>query len=245
MDILKSFCIWIAGIFLLAFFFPFSLAIWLVVLSFDSERRVIHRILIWQSIVFKSFFPVKRCSCEGKEKIDKAKAYIIISNHQSLLDTIFLNTLGLNYKWISKAENNKIPVLGWYLWMADYISVNRGNDESKAEMMNKAARFLKKGISIMMFPEGTRSANGEIGFFKRGAFALAIETRTPLLPVVIDGTGGILPKNGFVFGAKRDITLKVLDEEPPEKFGTDNPEELALKISAKMKESLAAMRTKI
>ena len=72
--------------------------------------------------------------------------------------------------------------------MAGYITVNRGNEESKAEMLEKSDQCLKEGISIMIFPEGTRSADGEIGFFKRGAFQLAIQDDVPILPVVIDGT---------------------------------------------------------
>jgi 1-acyl-sn-glycerol-3-phosphate acyltransferase len=82
----------------------------------------------------------------------------------------------------------KLPVLGWYLRMADYITVNRGNKESKEEMMEKSYQCLKRGTSIMMFPEGTRSIDREIGFFKRGAFQLAIRTNRPILPLLIDGS---------------------------------------------------------
>ena len=92
--------------------------------------------------------------------------------------------------------------------MADYIIVDRGNEESKIEMLEKSYNCLKKGISIMIFPEGTRSADNEIGFFKRGAFQLALQANVPILPVLIDGTGDILPKHGLIFGSGHHITDK-------------------------------------
>jgi 1-acyl-sn-glycerol-3-phosphate acyltransferase len=242
MKILKSLCIWTAGALFLIISFPPSFLIWLVVLPFDRKRVVMHRILLWHCVVYKSLVPMKSFSCEGKEKIVKGNTYIVISNHQSSLDIVFLNALGLDYKWISKIENNKVPIIGWYLSMADYISVDRNKADSKKQMFEKSSEFLNDGISIMIFPEGTRSPNGEIGFFKRGAFMLAIQTGVPLLPVVIDGTGGILPKQGLIFGAKRDIKMQVLAPQYPEDFDTNNPHELALKISAIMKTALIEMR---
>jgi 1-acyl-sn-glycerol-3-phosphate acyltransferase len=94
----------------------------------------------------------------------------------------------------------------------------------------------------MMFPEGTRSPNNEIGFFKRGAFQLAVQANTPILPVLIDGTGGILPKHGMIFGSGHHIRIKVLDQVNPEDFGTDNPDILALKFSVLMKSALQELR---
>ena len=114
--------------------------------------------------------------------------------------------------------------------MADYIIVDRENEESKTEMLEKSYNCLKKGISIMIFPEGTRSLNSEIGFFKRGAFQLALQADVPILPVLIDGTGGILPKHGLIFGSGHHIRIKVLDPINPATFDTDNPEILALKL---------------
>ena len=117
---------------------------------------------------------------------------------------------------------SKFPFLGWYLRMAGYITVNRGNEESKVEMLEKSFECLKRGISIMIFPEGTRSPDRQIGFFKRGAFQLALQANVPILPVLIDGTGGILPKHGLIFRSGHHITVSVLDPVLPESFGTDN-----------------------
>jgi 1-acyl-sn-glycerol-3-phosphate acyltransferase len=127
--------------------------------------------------------------------------------------------------------------------MADYIVIDRGNEDSKTEMLEKSYTCLKKkGISIMIFPEGTRSLNNEIGFFKRGAFQLALQANVPLLPVLIDGTGGILPKHGLIFGSGHEIRIKVLDPVYPDSFGTDSPEDLAFKLSAFLTSELQGLR---
>lgn len=244
MNKLISLICWIAGSILVLLLFPFSFLIWLLVLPFDSERAVIHRILILQSLIFRFLIPVKSFSLEGREKAIKDTTYVVISNHQSILDILYLNNLRYSYKWISKIEVSGVPFLGWYLRMADYIIIERGNEESKIAMLERSLSCLKNNTSIMIFPEGTRSRDGEIGFFKRGAFQLAIEAGVPLLPIVIDGTGGILPKHGFILGIGHDVKLRVLDPVHPGQFGTGNPDELALRISELMKGTLAEMRKK-
>ena len=179
--------------------------------------------------------PIWKIKIEGREKAVKGTTYVIISNHQSLLDILMINCLRYKFKWISKIENFKVPIIGWYLRMADYIIVDRGNEDSKAEMLERSYKCLSKGISIMIFPEGTRSVNNEIGFFKRGAFQLAMQANVPVLPILIDGTGGILPKHGMVFGTGHKIRIRVLDPILPDSFDSDIPEALALKIGSFMR----------
>jgi 1-acyl-sn-glycerol-3-phosphate acyltransferase len=194
-------------------------------------------------MILARIFSFRKIDIEGREKIVKGTTYVIISNHQSILDTVLLYGIRYKFKWISKIENIKVPILGWYLKMADYIIVDRGNEESKVEMLEKSNRCLKNGISIMIFPEGTRSLNMEIGFFKRGAFQLAIQNNVPILPVVIDGSGGILPKHGFIFESGSPLKIRVLDPILPSSFETVNPDDLALKISSLMSLQLNKLRT--
>ena len=96
----------------------------------------------------------------------------------------------------------------------------------------------------MIFPEGTRSPDKEIGFFKRGAFQLAIQADVPILPVLIDGTGGVLPKHGLIFDSGHHIMIRVLDPVQPASFDNNNPEDLALKLSSLMTSELKELRTK-
>ncbi len=242
MDILKSALVWTIAILFLVILFPLTFIIWLLLLPFDMNRVVTHRILVYQGIALSGILPIWTIKTEGKEKIVKGSTYVIVSNHQSILDVLLLCNLRYTYKWVSKIENVKVPVLGWYLKMADYITVDRGNEESKVEMLEKSLNCLKRGTSIMIFPEGTRSFNNEIGLYKRGAFHLAIEAGVPLLPVVLDGSGDVLPKHGLKLGSHYDITIRVLDPVMPQDFSSQNPDILAEDIRKLMKEELKRIR---
>ena len=242
MAILKSFIVWLTGICFMVILFPLTLVIWLIVLPFDRNRYVTHWVLVYQAIIMSDIIPIWKIRVEGREKALRGSTYVIIANHQSLLDILLINCLRYRFKWISKIENEGVPVLGCYLKMAGYITVDRGNDESKAEMLRRSYQCLKHGISIMIFPEGTRSADGETGFFKRGAFQLAIEAGVPILPVLIDGTAGILPRHGYKLGSGYHVNIKVLDPVSPSEFGTGQPEVLAAKFQKIMQDELRDLR---
>ena len=242
MDILRSIIVWFIGIMILVIFFPVTFIIWLFVLPFDRDRTIVHWMLILQACIISHTVPVWKVKIEGRKKAIPGTTYVIISNHQSILDILLINCLSYRFKWISKIENNKVPVLGWYLKMADYITVDRGDKESKEIMMLESYKCLQKGISLMIFPEGTRSADREIGFFKRGAFQLAIAAEKPVLPVLIDGTGDILPKHGFILGGWHRIKIRVLDPVAPGSFGTDDPDKLAVHFRDMMTRALDELR---
>lgn len=243
MDILKSIIVWIIGLCYLGILFPLTLMIWLIVLPFDRHRMVTHWLLVYQSLFLSELIPIWKIKIEGREKAVKGTTYVIISNHQSILDILLINCLRFRFKWISKIENASVPVLGWYLKMAGYITVNRGNEESKTEMLEKSYRCLERKISIMIFPEGTRSTDGVTGFFKRGAFQLAIRAGVPILPVVIDGTADILPKHGLKFRSGYHVQVKILDPVLPSDFDTEDPDFLAGELNSMMKTALSAMRS--
>jgi 1-acyl-sn-glycerol-3-phosphate acyltransferase len=244
MDVLKSLVVWLVGILFMLLFFPVTFLIWLLVMPFDRKRKITHQMLIWQSLILTRILPIWKITVEGREKALKGTTYVIISNHQSLLDILLINSLLYRFKWISKIENMKMPFLGWYLRMADYITVDRGNKESKEVMLEKSYRCLKDGTSIMMFPEGTRSVDHEIGFFRRGAFQLAISAHVPILPIVLDGSGGILPKHGLVFSTGHKIRIRVFDPVMPESFNTEDPDILSQNFSNFMIEALNELRDK-
>lgn len=244
MNVLKSIIVWLVGIAYVIFFFPLTFLIWLLVLPFDREREITHWILNWQSRILVWLLPIWKIRIEGREKGLKDTPFVIISNHQSILDILLINCLRYRLKWISKIENMKLPVLGWYLRMAGYIIIDRGNTESKEEMMEKSFRCLKGGTSIMMFPEGTRSADCEIGLFKRGAFQLSINAHIPILPIVLDGSGGVLPKHGLIFTTGHKIRIKVFDPVMPESFNTDDPDVLSQNFSNFMIGALNELRDK-
>lgn len=242
MDVLKSVFIWLTGVIMIVIFFPLTFLVWTATLPFDKNRKVIHRLLNLQSRIMVGLMPIWNLTVEGREKAEGKGPFVIISNHQSILDILFINCLCYDLKWVSKIENMKVPFLGWYLRMADYIIINRGDSESKELMMKKSMRSLRLGTSVMMFPEGTRSVNGDIGFFKRGAFQMAIDARVPILPVVIDGSGGVLPKHGLIFTTGHRVKLKVFDPVTPDSFNTTDPDTLAVNFNSFMTRELSQIR---
>ena len=116
-------------------------------------------------------------------------------NHKSNFDIpVLLDALPGHFRWLAKAELFKIPLFGYAMKRAGCISINRQNHESAVASLNQAAQIIKQSASVLIFPEGTRNPNNGILPFKKGGFVLAIETQVPIVPVIIHGTGGIMPK---------------------------------------------------
>ncbi|MFP4476691.1 MAG: lysophospholipid acyltransferase family protein [Desulfatibacillaceae bacterium] len=134
----------------------------------------------------------------GMENADPSKNYIIVTNHSSLLDIpVVYKALPLDIRWLAKKELFRIPVFGIAMRRAGHISIDRGNRAAAMETLGKMARDVKSGVSVVIFPEGTRSLDGEIKEFKPGAFMLAMESGVPILPVVITGTYEAMPKGSL------------------------------------------------
>lgn len=242
MDIIKSLWVWFSSVVFILLAFPVAVLLWLISLPFDRRRRLNNRWMIFQGIVLTKMNPFWKVIVEGREKIDHKQAYIIVANHQSMLDIVVFNMLYHRLRWVSKIEIFKVPLVGWEMRMVKYIALERGNKHSVVRMMDECVSTLRDGISIVIFPEGTRSLTGEIGKFKTGAFQLAVKTDKPVLPVLIDGTGDILPKHGMIFRNHRVVRLKVLDPITPGQFITGDPEELAARVQSEMATALHGLR---
>ena len=139
-----------------------------------------------------------RSEIKNKDKILKGTSYIIISNHQSLCDIIVLvTTLGIQYRWIIKKEILKIPIFGYALYASRNIFIDRSNTASAIESINKGFDRLPKGVSVMVFAEGTRSPDGQIHEFKKGGFITAVTRKIPILPITVNGSRRVLPKGSL------------------------------------------------
>lgn len=244
MNVIKSLWVWLSSIVFIMLAFPVALLLWLISLLFDERRLMNNRWMVIQGIVLTRMSPFWKVITEGREKIDQNQAYVIVPNHQSLLDIVFFNMLRHRLRWVSKVEIFKVPLVGWEMRMVKYIELVRGNKSSVIKMMEECVRSLRDGISVVIFPEGTRSLTGAIGKFKTGAFQIAIKTDKPLLPVLIDGTGEIMPKKGgVIFRSRRVVRIRVLDPIFPGQFGTGNPEELAARVQALMVNAMDQLRS--
>jgi 1-acyl-sn-glycerol-3-phosphate acyltransferase len=242
-NVLKSAWVWVSSIIFVLLAFPVALLLWLVSLLFDNRRLMNNRWMVIQGIVLTRMSPFWKVVVDGREKIDKNQAYVIIPNHQSMLDIVFFNMLRHRLRWVSKIEIFKVPLVGVEMRMVKYIEVERGSKSSVIRMMEKCMESLREGISVVIFPEGTRSLTGAIGKFKSGAFQLAVKTDKPLLPVLIDGTGDILPKRGIIFGSRKVVRLRVLDPIFPGNFKTGDPDELAAIVQAQMVSAMEQLRS--
>jgi len=242
-NVLKSAWVWVSSIIFVLLAFPVALLLWLISLLFDNRRLMNNRWMVIQGIILTRMSPFWKVVVDGREKIDKNQAYVIIPNHQSMLDIVFFNMLRHRLRWVSKIEIFKVPLVGVEMRMVKYIEVVRGSKSSVIRMMEKCMESLREGISVVIFPEGTRSLTGAIGKFKSGAFQLAVKTDKPLLPVLIDGTGDILPKRGIIFGSRKVVRLRVLDPIFPGNFKTGDPDELAAIVQAQMVSAMEKLRS--
>lgn len=148
----------------------------------------------------------------GREKLNPDDNYIFISNHLSYFDIpILMKAIPNNVRFIYKDTMTKIPVLGWGMYLGQYIPINRENAREAMKSLKKAALKVINGISVVIFPEGTRSMDGSLGEFKRGIFVLADEAKVPLVPTAIIGSNVIMPRGKFRI---RSGTVKVIFSEP-------------------------------
>lgn len=194
--------------------FPVALLIWAATVLFDKRLVVLHQFTCFWASLYSWLNPVWRVQVEGREKIDPKVAYVMVANHQSLLDILVLFRLFVHFKWVSKIENFRVICIGWNMSLNRYIKLRRGDKESVEQMMAACEQTLREGSSIMMFPEGTRSADGRLKAFKHGAFTLAQRVGVPILPIVVEGTAAALPKRGFVLQGRHAIRIRVLDAIP-------------------------------
>ena len=158
--------------------------------------------------------PQWRFRVEGTPPADiHRRAYVVVANHQSTADPWLLSSLRWDMRWIAKASLFRAPVIGWLMRLGGDLEVVRGQGASVKAMLAEARATLARGMSLMIFPEGTRSPDGGLGRFKDGAFELAIASGAPILPVVVDGTHLCRPKGSWWFG-EADAVAKVLAPIP-------------------------------
>ena len=184
-------------------------AVYILASPFDINGKICDIVTrIWARIIL--YLCGIKVNIIGIDNIKKNNSYIIVSNHQSHFDIPALNAyFPLSVRMIAKKELFRIPIFGWAMYLAGHISLDRGKGKKALKSLRKAIdRIRKKNFSIVVYPEGTRSPDGEIHPFKNGAFRLAVEANLPVLPVTIIGTRQILPKHSTKIN-KGNVTVIV------------------------------------
>jgi len=186
--------------------------------------------------------PTWNITTSGRKNVQKNQTYMIVCNHQSLLDILVNFRLYFHYKIVSKSEIFRVPFIGWNMYMNHYIQLRRGHRDSIDRMLKDCDNHLKAGNSVFFYPEGTRSKTGEMKEFKSGAFALALKNKVPILPIVIDGTLEALPKYEMKTMGAHDITVDILPEVSYDDFKDKSPEETGEYFRTIMSKKLEEVR---
>jgi 1-acyl-sn-glycerol-3-phosphate acyltransferase len=146
---------------------------------------------------------------EGVEHLNGKGPYIFMSNHQGSYDIFaLLGHLPYQFKWLAKKELFSIPFFGWTMTAAGYIRIDREGTRETVEAMNDAAQKIRDGMSVVIFPEGSRSPDGSIQSFKKGGFTLAIKSGVPIVPIAISGSRDIMPKDKLT-AASGEIRIRM------------------------------------
>jgi len=173
--------------------------------------------------------PLWRFRYSGNMPKDPRRPFVVVSNHESFADILLISHLPWEMKWLSKAELFRIPIMGWMMWLAGDVPVKRGFGPSAVEAMARCRKSLENRVSVMIFPEGTRSRTSELLPFKDGAFRLAIEAGVPILPLAVSGTGTALRKHDWRFG-RSNAEVRVLDPVETTGLSLDDVPELKARV---------------
>jgi len=214
-----------------------------VVRLFDRDPLVIRTgrfLRVLGKLLIGVHFPTLYLS--GLENISQGQNYMVVVNHQSFIDIPLVAYLPLDSKCMARADLFRIPWVGWTLLMSKQIAIDRKDPRNAARAMLQCVRVLKGGCSILIYPEGTRSPDGELLPFSEGPFQLALRQKVPVLPVVIDGTGNNLGKNAALFERRHPMFMTVLPAIPIAPWDGRQASELRDMVWEKMAAELARLR---
>ena len=206
--------------------------IFAVTAPFDPDRRVLHAFVCRSCHAYLRVNPLWRVRVEGRERIPRGPSVLVV-NHQSMADVAACMGLHRPFKFVSKASLFSLPVVGWAMKMLRYVRLERGRPHSTRAMLDQCRHWLRRGIAVLMFPEGTYAPGAALLHFKPGAFVLARDERVPMVPVLISGTRDLVVGDGPWMAPRVNIRIRVLD---PVDFpaGAD-----AVQVAAAMRERFA------
>lgn len=209
---------------------------------FDKKRFVVHKLSKWLTDAFFGFGLVMKRKVEGIENLDPKGTYVMVLNHNSMVDILSIYNLPLVFKWVSKREVYRIPIVGRLLLAHGDIVINRASTKEAMQLVHtRGKQWLAKGASVAIFPEGTRSKDSEIHNFKAGAFILAKDAEVPILPIVLDGTDRVVRK-GFFMNWSNRITIKILPPVSKQDVVERPVKEVMAEVHDNMVNALAEIR---
>ena len=189
--------------------FVVMLAIYPFVMLFDKYRRGGEHIIntLWSKLTTLLYFPVK---IHGLENLpDRSEPVVYVSNHESFLDIYTLFHVNRDFKFISKTSNFFIPIIGWSMFLTGHVMINRVDRKSQIACLKECGNLLLNGASVLFFPEGTRSKDGKMHAFKKGAFSVAAKAKVPVVPITLKGAGSLMPnkKEYLLYPGKVEVVI--------------------------------------
>ena len=232
---------WLVLTVLVVVFTPIVGLIRLVTMPFD--KGAYHAGYVFRKLtpIHSALSPQWKFSTSGSLPDDMRRPYVAVANHESFVDILLISHLPTEFKWLSKAEIMRIPVLGWMMRLARDIPLERGDTTSGRAALDQARERLATNVSVMIFPEGTRSKTGEMRKFRAGAFKLAIEGQHPILPIAVHGTRDCLRKNDWRLGRAR-AEVRVLEPISTEGLTIDDLSALRDRVRAAIEAGRQALR---
>jgi len=225
-----------------ALWVPLMLITFIVTLPFDRGRYWTGYLYRKLPVVHQVLNPLWRFRVTGDLPSNPRNPYVVVSNHESFVDILLISHLPWEMKWLSKKQLFRVPFAGWLMSLAGDIPLVRGDKASAQRAMDTCAEYLQKRVSVMIFPEGTRAADGELRQFKDGAFRLAIETQVPVLPLAVSGTKEAMRKHDWRFG-RADAEVHVLPPVSTDGLDLGDVDALRDLVRTQIADQLAIMKS--
>ncbi|MBL4571736.1 MAG: 1-acyl-sn-glycerol-3-phosphate acyltransferase [Gammaproteobacteria bacterium] len=216
----------------------------LLLIPFEKDQRLSHRIPNFWGYLICKVNPLWKVNLIDLDLIDKNQGFVIVANHTSFADIICLHLLQRHFKWVAKDSLFRIPVIGWVMSLVSYIPLERNRHGSIKSTFKEATKWLRKDISVLIFPEGTRSSGSTLGKFKNGAFKLAIEAQKPIIPVLIVGSDQINEKGSWLLSPRMNVTIRVFEPVPTEGLIPADFAQLRDSVHGVLAENYAELRDK-
>jgi 1-acyl-sn-glycerol-3-phosphate acyltransferase len=224
----------------IALWLPLMAVVWLVTAPFDPSRYWTGYLFRKLTVVHQRLNPLWTFRVGGTMPANPRNPYVVVSNHESFVDILLISHLPWEMKWLSKKENFKIPVAGWLMRMARDIELDRKDPKSAVAAMQQCRQRLDDNVSVMIFPEGTRSTTGDLLPFKDGAFRLAIEAQVPILPLAVHGAATALKAHDWRQG-RSTAEVRVLEPVSTEGMTLDDVASLKQQVRERIVAELVAM----
>ena len=234
-----SLLVWSSYVAIVIAWTPLVLFFRLATFPFDRSQRAVGRLFHAAAVLAGTVTPFWTFRIEGADRVDARRPHVFVANHSSFTDVFLVVRLPWEMKWLAKRSLFSIPLLGWLLRAAGDVPIVRGDKASAREAMGRLAQHLARGVSVILFPEGTRSEHGVLGEFRDGAFRLAIEAGVDVVPLAISGAGASLPKRSFVF-RPATATLRVLPPVPTAGLTADHARELGASVRERIAAAIAS-----